>query len=259
MGIDFDTLIIYYLYFLVFIFGVTVGSFLNVVIYRVPAGISIVYPGSSCPACGEPLKWQQLIPVISYLWQRGKCSSCQTAISPQYITIELLTGLIYIAIFYSYSISLTTVAYWLLAPALLALSIIDWRHLIIPDKINGYIFILGLLASIAGATIPLTEALLGSIVGGGVLLLLAVLSRGGMGGGDIKLIFGLGLFTGWQLNLLLLFIAATAGSIYGIGKIAISKERKGKHIPFGPFLAVAGIIVLQWGWDILNYYLTTFY
>jgi leader peptidase (prepilin peptidase)/N-methyltransferase len=239
----------------VFSIGIIIGSFLNVVIYRLPAGESLVAPPSSCPHCSTPLKWRQLIPIISFLWQRRRCAYCQVIISYQYLMIELVTGLIFVAVFLYHGYSWLTPVYWVLMAALLAVTIIDLRHLIIPDLINLTIFILGLSASLVAITIPLSQALLGSLIGGGLLWALAFLFRGGMGGGDIKLAFGLGLFTGWQLMLLLLFLASLIGAIYGIGQIMLHKQKKGRQIPFGPFLALAGVIVIHWGWEIIAFYL----
>jgi leader peptidase (prepilin peptidase)/N-methyltransferase len=246
------------LIFNIFVIGTVIGSFLNVVIYRLPRGLSVVSPPSSCPNCGQRLRWWQLIPVFSYLFQLGKCSFCHSSISLRYPLVELVTGGLFSGIYLIFGFNWVTLIYWILMASLISVTLIDWEHMIIPDELNLVIFVAGLAASILQLTIPVSQALIGSLLGGGLLFVLAVLSRGGMGGGDIKLACALGLFTGWQLMLLLLFLASLLGTAYGVGLIALQGTAKGRKIPFGPFISIAGVIALFWGQQIIQYYLARF-
>ena len=239
---------------MILLIGVIVGSFLNVVVVRVPIGLSIVSPASHCPNCHQYLKWWQLIPILSYILLWGRCNYCGVLISIQYPLLEFFTSLSFLAVYLIYGITWTMVIYWILLSCLIALSIIDFRHFIIPDGINAIIFTLGLSASITGNTIEIGEAALGSLVGGGFLLALAILSKGGMGGGDVKLAFGLGLFTGWKLILLIIFLASLMGFFYGIGQIALRNQKIKHKIPFGPFLAIATVVFLKCGYELIDFY-----
>ncbi|OEF98765.1 hypothetical protein BHF68_01215 [Desulfuribacillus alkaliarsenatis] len=242
----------------IFIIGAVIGSFLNVVIYRLPNEQSVIKPRSYCPFCETTLTWKQLIPVLSYIWQRGKCASCQAQISIRYPLIEVFTGIIFIIIFMITGFSWLTIIYWVLAACFIAIFIIDIEHMIIPDEINLFIFIIGIGTSLLGLTIPIIQALIGSLLGGGILWFLAVASRGGMGGGDIKFAFAIGLFTGWQQMMLLLFIASLIGCVYGLYQIVRYGYQKGKPIPFGPFLVIAAMLVLLWGNTFISYYFSLF-
>jgi len=246
------------IYLYIFIIGTVIGSFLNVVIYRLPNNQSIVRPRSHCPSCDTVLNWKQLLPIISYIIQRGKCSNCQQPISKQYPLIEFITGIIFVLTFIVLGFSWLTIVYWILAACFIAIFMIDCKYMIIPDKLNLFIFILGIVVSLSGFTIPFMEAIYGSLLGGGILWLIAIVSRGGMGGGDIKFAFAIGLFTGWKLMLLLLFVASLLGCVYGITNIIRYGYRKGKAIPFGPFLVVAAMIVLLWGQWLLDLYIKLF-
>ncbi|OEH84216.1 hypothetical protein BHU72_12495 [Desulfuribacillus stibiiarsenatis] len=242
----------------VFIIGAVIGSFLNVVIYRLPNEQSVIKPGSHCPNCKQTLKWYQLIPIFSYMLQRAKCPNCKIKISVQYPLIEALIGLLYILIYMIFGFTPLTLVYWILVPCFVAITIIDIRHYIIPDEINLLICITGIISSIAGITLPITDAILGSIFGGGILWILAFASRGGMGGGDIKFAFAIGLFTGWKLMFLMLFIASLLGLLYAVLLSFAKGFKRRRQIPFGPFLVAGAMIVLVWGNTILDYYFSLF-
>jgi prepilin signal peptidase PulO-like enzyme (type II secretory pathway) len=242
----------------VFIIGTVIGSFVNVIIYRLPNNQSIVRPRSHCPNCNTALNWKQLLPILSYIIQRGKCSNCHQPISKQYPLIEFVAGIIFVLIFIVLGFTWLTLVYWILAASCIAIFMIDYQYMIIPDKLNLFIFILGIITTISGLTIPVMEAIYGSILGGGILWLIAIVSRGGMGGGDIKFAFAIGLFTGWKLMLLLLFVASLLGCVYGIINIISNGYQKGKAIPFGPFLVISAMIVLLWGQWLLDLYITLF-
>ncbi|MGF7186412.1 leader peptidase (prepilin peptidase)/N-methyltransferase [Desulfitispora alkaliphila] len=237
-----------------FALGAIIGSFLNVIIYRVPRGESIVYPGSHCPACEKALSFWMLVPILSYLLLKGRCGHCGELYSPYYFWVELITGLLFALILLGYGFTWESLFHGLLVAILLAITLIDWKHYIIPDSLNGAIALLALIGIFAGITIPLTQALLGALVGGGFLLLVALVFPQGMGGGDVKMVFALGLITGWQWVLLLLFLASLLGSIYGIINILHKGREEGRMIPFGPFLVTAALITIHWGDELVALY-----
>lgn len=248
--------VLVYLY--VFIVGTIIGSFLNVVICRVPEGQSIVYPGSHCPQCQNKLVWKQLIPLISFIVQRAKCAYCGTKIPATYPLVELFTGIVFALIYHVTGFTWLTLVYWILAACFIAVIVIDWKHTIIPDGINLTIFAVGIVASLTGITLPISEALIGGLTGGGILLLLAVASRGGMGGGDIKFLAAVGLFAGWKLVLVTLFLASITATIYGLVRILRLGYARGRQIPFGPFLAASAMAALLYGNQLIDYYLSLF-
>lgn len=241
-------------FFLAFAFGLVVGSFLNVCIYRIPAKQSVVLPPSRCPGCGRRLGAAELLPVVSYLWQRAKCRQCGSVISRRYPLVELSTGILFAvllsrfgwpemifqAIFYS---------------ILLVIFFVDLDHQIIPNRLVLLLLGLAAVAGPAGTELPWRDALLGALLGGGLFFLLAVVSRGGMGGGDIKLVFVLGLWFGWAQLLLLMFLAFFAGGAVGGALLLLGKKGRKDGIPFGPFLVLAAFTVSMWGERLLSWYL----
>ncbi|VAX18068.1 Leader peptidase (Prepilin peptidase) / N-methyltransferase [hydrothermal vent metagenome] len=236
--------------------GLCVGSFLNVVIYRMPMGMSVVSPGSQCPRCGSPIRGIDNIPLISWLLLLGLCRDCGARISPRYFFVELLTGAVTWLIVNKFGLNIETGLYLIFGWGLVAITFIDIDFQIIPDELSVGGIMLGLLVSPL-LPIGLKGAFIGVLVGGGLFYLLAIIYPGGMGGGDIKLIAAIGAFTGWQLTLLTIMLSSILGSIVGIGAMAIlGKSRKDK-IPFGPFLAVGGFIALLWGEDLIRLYLDT--
>jgi len=245
---------------IVFIVGLLIGSFLNVCIYRLPREESIVFPASHCPACNKPVKPYDNIPVLSFIFLRGKCRSCGLPISWQYPLVELLHGLGYVFILYQFGFSWPTLVYCLFFSSLVVVTFIDLSHQIIPDVITLPGMVLGL---ITGSTIlPLGpfRSFVGLIVGGGIFYLIAVLSvvilkKEGMGGGDIKLIAMMGAFIGWKGVLLTIFLAALSGSVSGILLISLKGRNRSEPIPFGPFLVLGALVSLFWGSGILGWYL----
>lgn len=246
------------IYLFIFIFALLIGSFINVVNYRLPKGDSVVYPPSHCPSCNKRLTWWQLVPVMSYIFLRGKCFNCNSKISARYPLIELIFGLSYIYLFYMFGFSVELISSLFLFTILFVGSMIDLEHRIIPDKLNLIGAIGGVILSIF-AKPGLSEGILGFVVGGGLMLALAHLSKGGMGGGDIKLTAVLGLFLGWKGILLSVFIASIIGSIVGV----LLNLNKGKQIgktaiPFGPFLSLGAMTVYIYGNQIIQWYWDTF-
>ena len=237
----------------VFCFGLAVGSFANVCIHRLPRKESVVVPGSHCPACSAAVRPLDNIPVISYIVLGGKCRDCATRISPIYPVIETVTAVLLLAGFFKFGLSFDFLVYAVVAPALVIITAIDIEHQIIPDVITLPGIALGL--AVGTYTIGYTDSLLGFFVGGGLFYLLAVLSNGGMGGGDIKYISAAGAFLGWQKVLLVIFIGALLGSVVGVFQVAVQKKSRKSLIPFGPFLAAGTLITLFYGNSLIRLYL----
>lgn len=253
---------IYYL--LTFVLGAIVGSFLNVCIYRIPRGLSIVSPASSCPACKRPIKPWHNVPIISYLLLRGKCAYCASKISLRYLIVEFTNAVLYVLVLYQYALSWHLLACFAFVSALVVITFIDLDFQIIPDVITLPFAVIGLLLSSWILIDPFNHAsllgifnsLIGSVLGFGLFYLIAVLSKGGMGGGDIKLMAAIGAFTGYKGVLLTTFLGSLAGAVVGI-YLMIFKGAKGKSkIPFGPFLAFGAICTILWGREILRWYLS---
>ena len=236
----------------VFCFGLAVGSFANVCIHRLPRKESVVVPGSHCPACSAAVRPLDNIPVISYIVLGGKCRDCATSISPIYSVIETVTAVLLLAGFFKFGLSFDFMVYAAVAPALVIITAIDIEHQIIPDVITLPGIALGL--AVGTYTIGYADSLLGFFVGGGLFYLLAVLSNGGMGGGDIKYISAAGALLGWQKVLLVIFIGALLGSVVGVFQIAVQKKTRKSLIPFGPFLATSTLITLFYGNSLIRLY-----
>ena len=237
----------------IFCFGLAIGSFVNVCIYRLPRKESIAFPGSHCPGCSAVVRPQDNIPLISYLVLGGKCRDCATRISPVYPAIELVTALLLLAGFFKFGLTFDFLGYAVVAPTLVIITAIDIEHQIIPDVITLPGIVLGLV--VGSYTIGYADSLLGFFLGSGLFYLLAVLSNGGMGGGDIKYIAAAGALLGWQKILLVIFIGAFLGSIIGLFQIAVQKKSRKSLIPFGPFLAAGTLITLFYGNPLIRLYL----
>ncbi len=247
------------LYLTAFVVGAFIGSFLNVCIYRLPRGESVVWPGSHCPACHKPVAPYDNIPVLSYLLLRGKCRRCAAPISIQYPFVELLNGLAYVLVLWRFGLTWPAAAYAALCSALIVVSGIDLEHQIIPDRITLPGLAIGLVAAATILPITLVNALLGVAVGGGLLWLLAWLSpylfgKEGMGGGDIKLMGMVGAFLGWKPALLTIMLGAISGSVVGVTLIGFKVLRRDQYIPFGPFLALGAALALFCADDLLAWY-----
>ncbi len=237
--------------------GLMVGSFLNVCIYRLPAHKSIITPPSSCPHCQQPIKAYDNIPVLSFMILNGRCRSCGGAISWQYPVVELITGLLFMGLAYKWGVSIQALIYALLVCALVVVSVIDLQHQIIPDKITLPGIALGLgFAFLPVLPLDWRQSLLGLVLGGGILYLAALLSRGGMGGGDIKLAALIGVFLGWRKVLLTIFAGVLVGSLVGLGLILFKGRGRKDKVPFGPFLGLGAVISIFWGWEIIGWYLS---
>lgn len=233
-----------------FIFGTIIGSFLNVVILRLPnPDASIVFPSSHCPACSTSLSWYENIPILSYLYLGGKCSHCRAAISPQYPIVELLTGLLAVAVVAAFGLSLTALGFFIFCAALVTIIWIDLHHQIIPDVISLPGIIFGFAFSFVSTFITWQESLIGLLAGGGIFYAISysyylLRRQEGLGGGDIKLLAMLGAFLGWRSLLFIIFASSVTGTVAGL--VAMRSQKKGgaTRIPFGPFLAISGLFYL---------------
>ncbi|NLG33624.1 MAG: prepilin peptidase [Syntrophomonadaceae bacterium] len=238
------------------IFALLLGSFLNVLIYRLPREESIVFPGSRCPSCSHSLKWTDLIPVVSFLALKGRCRYCNASISRRYPAVEVITAVSFVLVFIKWGYSLETLGGWGLNLVLISSAFIDLEHGIIPDSITYPSIIAGLV--LAFFTVGLKSSLGGLALFAGILFLLAVLSGGGMGGGDIKLAGVIGAFAGFQGALTAFFISSIAGGIYSVILILAKKAGRKTMVKFGPFLALAGFFAYNYSREIWTVYLGFF-
>ena len=233
-----------------FLLGAILGSFANVCIWRLPRGESIVSPPSRCPACGINLRPWQLVPVLSWLFLRGRCADCGNEISWRYPFVELALGLLFALIVWQWQLSVQSLLYALLTFALVVAVGTDLSHREVPDEISWGTS--AVLAVLVLAT-QRWEGLLGGIILFVFLLLIAVASRGGMGGGDIKLSLAIGLALGWQLGLVAIVLAFASGGI--LATVLMLRGARGKALPFVPFLAAGSWVAMFWGRWLIDLYL----
>jgi leader peptidase (prepilin peptidase)/N-methyltransferase len=243
-----------------FIYGAVVGSFLNVCICRLPENRSVVSPSSSCPLCGYRISWYDNIPVASFVFLRGKCRSCKAPISFRYPLVELINGLLTLMLFIKFGPTLTFLALFILCSSLVVITFIDIDHQIIPDVISLPGVVTGFAFSFFLPGVGWKDSLLGGLVGGGSLLLVAygyqlLTGNEGMGGGDIKLLAMMGAFLGWHSVLFIVFSASLFGSVIGVS-LMVARGRDSKlAIPFGPYLAFGAILYIFYGNRIIEWYL----
>lgn len=242
-----------------FIIGSILGSFFNVIVYRVPRGESIVRPPSACPACGTRLRARDNIPVLGYLMLRGRCRYCAAPISARYPVVEILSGILPVLFFIRFGASTPFFVFWPLSCVLLVLSFIDLDLRIIPDKVTLPGIAVGLIVAPLVGLLGFWESLLGVLVGGGALYLIGVLGelilkKESMGGGDVKLAAMLGAFMGWKLILPALFVAFLVGAVVGVITLARKPKDWDSSLPFGPFIALGAVLALLWGEAALLWY-----
>ncbi len=237
------------------LFGLVVGSFMNVVICRLPKGESVSHPPSHCPKCKHRIRWYENIPILSYVALRGKCRGCKAPISIEYPLVEAANALLWTALAWRFGMSPELPVYLLLASSLLTMSVIDLHHQILPDRITLPGIVVGLVASATLLPSGFFPSLIGVLAGGGLFFAIAVLSRGGMGGGDIKLIAMIGAFLGWQAVLLTTFLAAVVGGMVGVAMLTFFDKDRKHAVPFGPFLSMAAVVCMLWGSRIIDWYL----
>ncbi len=249
-------------YTLAALFGLLIGSFLNVCICRLPKDESIVWPASHCTSCGRALAWYENIPVASFLALGGRCRTCRASISIQYPIVELLTALIVVGALAWYGLTPLFFLRAAFACAMLVLFVVDLQHQILPNEITLPGIVLGLAASVFLEP-GWRSALIGAVAGAGVLWLVGwtyerVRHQEGLGFGDVKMLGMIGAFLGWPLMLLTLVVASLAGSVVGLGLIAARRGDMGSKLPFGSFLAVGAIVAALAGPDLIAWY-TSFY
>lgn len=241
------------------IFGLLFGSFLNVLIYRLPREKSVVFGRSACPNCNAQVRWFDNIPVVSYVVLAGRCRGCKHPIAKTYPIVELLTGVAAAAIFGYYGLTLKAAWVTVFVAMLLVITIIDWYHQIIPDELSIGGIVLGWIGALVCLDITFVDSLLGSLVGGGIILVIAMAYKAirkvdGMGGGDVKLMAMIGAFLGWKLVFPVLFIASLFGSIWGV--YLMIRGGTGKSaVAFGSFLAPSATLVFVIGTWLLDLYL----
>lgn len=240
------------------LFGLALGSFLNVVIARVPAGGSLVHPGSACPGCRAPLAWYDNIPVLSFAALHGRCRTCGMRISWRYPTVEVLTAAVLVVSYVDFGPSAEFLVACVLLPALIAMTAIDLQHQVIPDAITLPGIPVGLLINVATSRISWVDSVIGMLAGGGLFLVIILASRGGMGGGDLKLGALLGAFLGWKALVVALFVAIVLGGAIGAGLLATGRRGRKDPIPFGPFLAAGGAMALFWGGRMFDWWMSGF-
>lgn len=255
--------------------GLAIGSFLNVLIYRLPEGMNIAYPPSHCPKCNAKLKWYDNIPLLSYLILGGRCRTCKAKISFRYFAVELVNLLLWIAVLAVFDLSVYSVAYALLTSLLIAIFFIDAEHGIIPDSLNLAIAILGVAVTAYSVFFPVVsgvfgayptlwwEYLAGGAGGGGIFLAFFCLYRlirkkEGLGGGDVKMIGALGLLLGYRKTLFCIGLSAILACLFLLGKKIAGKLNAEEPLPFGPFLAVAAEIAVFFGDVLIELYLGLF-
>lgn len=273
--------------FVMLLLGMSIGSFLNVVIYRLPKmmqqdwhvqccellclenknasqqKINLISPRSNCPACNRMITALENIPVISYLFLKGRCRSCKVNISPQYPIIEIVTGLLTAYIAWHFGLNLQTLFAVFFTWALICLAMIDLEHSLLPDDITLPFMWLGLFCNIFGIFTDIYSSLIGAMLGYGILWIIfisfkAATGKEGMGYGDFKLLALLGAWLGWQSLPLIILLSSMLASIIGMGMIICKGRDKAAAFPFGPYLAVAGWIALIWGKDLTGLYLNSF-
>lgn len=238
-----------------FIYGLLVGSFFNVVGLRVPLKQSVVSPRSACPTCGHQLKAYELIPVISYMFQKGKCRGCQSRISPIYPTMELLTGLLFATAPLVIGWSGELVVALTLISMFMIIIVSDINYMIIPDKILIWFAGFFLLERIFMPLTPWWDSLIGAATGFILLLIIALVSKGGMGFGDVKLYAVIGVILGFKLVLLSFFFSTLFGAVIGGLALLFNIVKRKQPIPFGPFIAAGTLTAYYWGQDIIDLYI----
>ncbi len=241
-----------------FLLGLIIGSFLNVVIYRLPEERSIVNPPSHCPNCNTRLKVIDLIPVVSYLSTGGKCRYCGEKISFQYPFVELLTAFLFLGAYLKFGFGFELLFMLLLISSLIVISFIDYKYMIIPNVITYSGIIIGLLYAIIFDYITVINSLLGILIPSLLLLIVAFLFKGGMGMGDVKLVAMLGAFLGYKYTLAGIFIGSVFGSIIGLGLMGLGIIKRKTRIPFGPFICLGASLMIFFGNQLISWYLSLF-
>ncbi len=241
--------------FIFLIYGLFIGSFLNVCIYRIPSGSSIVKLPSSCGSCGHKLNFIDMIPVVNYVVNKGKCRYCGSHYSAQYPLIELLNGLLYVLVYIKFGLTLNSILYCIIISLLITISIIDLRHKIIPDGLNITGLIIGIIYAIINKGI--INSFIGALIGLGLFLLIAFITNA-MGGGDIKLMAVLGFIFGIKGVLFITLFSFVLGAVISVILIILKIKSRKDEIPFGPFISLSALIYIFSGNEIINWYFELF-
>jgi leader peptidase (prepilin peptidase) / N-methyltransferase len=252
--------------------GASIGSFINVVVYRLPAGLSVISPPSRCPRCLNKLKAYDNVPVLGWLSLKGRCRYCKSKISIRYPVVESVTGLLFLVIFWVFQYSPQTIGYWVFCSWLLALSLIDFDTMTLPNPLTKSGLIIGILyqtilgfvqSSNSSLFNQLFFAIVGAVLGIWLfdtisLIGSVIFQKEAMGGGDAKLAAMMGAWLGWKYLLLAVFISCVAGVVAGGSSVVLSNRKWGKKMPFGPCLALGSLISLLGGEMIISSYLRLF-
>ena len=240
------------------VFGLAVGSFLNVCIYRLPLRQSVAMPGSRCPSCGRSLRWFENVPVLGWLVLRGRCRTCRARVSPVYPVVEVVTPLVFVLQYWDVGLTPLLLVRLVFCSAMVVLFVVDLQHRLLPDAVT----LPGIGVGLAAALVMepgWQSAVLGVVVGGGGLLLIAELAyrlrhEEGLGMGDVKMLAMIGAFLGWQPMLVTLFLASLLGSVVGIGMLVLGLGDRKYALPLGSFLALAAIVTATAGEGIVQWY-----
>ncbi|MFZ5861827.1 MAG: prepilin peptidase [Nitrospirota bacterium] len=242
------------------VFGALIGSFLNVCIHRLPRGESLARPSSRCPGCLTPVRPYDNIPIVSYFLLGGRCRSCRNPISIRYPAVEALNAAGYILVWHRFGPTPDALVFAAFYSSLLVVTFIDWDHQIIPNRITLPGIVIGLVSAATVLAGSFVDALVGAVLGGGLLYAVAVgsewiLKKEGMGFGDVKLLAMIGAFLGWRAVLVTIFVGALAGSVIGLALMGLRIKARGEPIPFGPFLALGACAALFAGPELIAWYL----
>lgn len=239
---------------IIFIYGLIIGSFLNLCIYRIPNNESISFPPSHCTSCDNRIKWYDLIPVISYVILKGRCRFCNEKISVMYPLIEAFTGIVFASLYYKYGLSFYFFKYAVFISILIVIGMIDLKTTDV--YFNTIVF--GTITGIAFTLLKFNNTILSNILGAvfaaGIIALIVILTKG-MGWGDVEICFVSGLYLGFRLSIIMLFLSFVLGAIIGIILIVLKRKSRKDFIPFGPFISLASIFTVFWGEKIINSYI----
>ncbi len=239
--------------------GAVVASFLNVCIDRVPRNMSLISPASHCPSCQHRLAVKDLIPIFSYLYLRGRCRYCGAAIGQRLLWMEIGTATFFVLLYLFYGLTLELALAIFYGSLFIVLTVIDFEQYIIPNRIVYPAAVVSLLVAILRPDGTASESLIGGSAGLGIFLVVAIISRGGMGWGDVKMAALVGLITGFPLVFIAIFLSIIGGGLLALLLLLTGVKKRKEAIPFGPFLSLAAMVTLLWGSNILNWYLGLFH